>query len=47
MSSNSIHSGVKLENYVAMVKAIRGHGKYPPLFYTGDEHDSERAYTRF
>jgi len=28
-SSNSIHSGVKPENYVAMVKAIREYGKYP------------------
>jgi uroporphyrinogen decarboxylase len=29
MSSNSIHSGVKPENYIAMVKAIREFGKYP------------------
>ena len=29
MSSNSIHSAVKPENYVAMVKAIREYGKYP------------------
>ena len=29
MSSNSIHSGVKPENYIAMVKAIREYGKYP------------------
>jgi len=29
MSSSSIHSGVKPENYVAMVKAIRDYGKYP------------------
>lgn len=29
MSSDSIHSGVKPENYVAMVKAIREYGKYP------------------
>ncbi len=29
MSSNSIHSGVRPENYVAMVKAIREYGKYP------------------
>ncbi len=28
-SSNSIHSGVKPENYVAMVEAIRKYGKYP------------------
>lgn len=28
-SSNSIHSGVKPENYVAMVEAIREFGKYP------------------
>ncbi len=28
-SSNSIHSGVKPENYVAMVKAIREFGRYP------------------
>lgn len=28
-SSNIIHSGVKPENYVAMVKAIREYGKYP------------------
>ena len=28
-SSNSIHSGVKPENYVAMVKAIREYGRYP------------------
>ena len=28
-SSNSIHSGVKPENYVAMIKAIREYGKYP------------------
>ena len=32
MSSNSIHSGVKPENYVAMVKAIREYGKYPLQF---------------
>ena len=29
MSSNSIHSAVKPENYVEMVKAIRDYGKYP------------------
>ncbi len=29
MSSNSIHSGVKPENYAAMIKAIREFGKYP------------------
>ncbi|MFC1956711.1 uroporphyrinogen decarboxylase family protein [Chloroflexota bacterium] len=29
MSSNSIHSAVNPENYVAMVKAIREYGKYP------------------
>jgi len=29
MSSNSIHSGVRPENYVAMVNAIREFGKYP------------------
>lgn len=29
MSSNSVHSGVKPENYVAMVEAIREFGKYP------------------
>ncbi len=29
MSSNSIHSTVKPENYVAMVKAIREYGTYP------------------
>ncbi len=29
MSSNSIHSGVKPESYVEMVKAIREYGKYP------------------
>lgn len=28
-SSNSIHSAVKPDNYVAMVKAIREYGKYP------------------
>lgn len=28
-SSNSIHSGVRPENYIAMVKAIRDYGKYP------------------
>lgn len=28
-SSNSIHSGVRPENYVAMVKAIKEYGKYP------------------
>ena len=32
MSSNSIHSAVKPENYVAMVKAIRECGKYPLAF---------------
>jgi len=31
MSSNSIHAGVKPENYVEMVKAIRDYGKYPIL----------------
>jgi len=29
MSSNSIHSGVKPDNYAAMVRAIRELGKYP------------------
>jgi uroporphyrinogen decarboxylase len=29
MSSNSIHSGVKPENYVAMLKAIKEYGRYP------------------
>jgi uroporphyrinogen decarboxylase len=29
MSSNSIHSGVKPGNYIAMVKAIHEYGKYP------------------
>ena len=29
MSSNSIHSGVRAENYVAMIKAIKEYGKYP------------------
>ena len=29
MSSNSVHSGVKPENYVAMVEAIREFGRYP------------------
>ncbi len=29
MSSNTIHSGVKPENYVEMVKAMREYGKYP------------------
>jgi uroporphyrinogen decarboxylase len=29
MSSNCVHSGVKPENYVAMVKAIREFGRYP------------------
>ncbi len=29
MSSNSIHSGVKPENYVAMIKTIKEYGKYP------------------
>ncbi len=28
-SSNSIHPGVKPENYIAMVKATRKHGSYP------------------
>ena len=28
-SSNSVHSGVKPENYVAMVEAIREFGTYP------------------
>ncbi len=28
-SSNSIHSGVKPENYVTMVKAIKEYGRYP------------------
>jgi len=32
MSSNSIHSGVKPENYVAFVKAIREYGRYPLSF---------------
>jgi uroporphyrinogen decarboxylase len=31
MSSNSIHSAVKPENYVEMVKAIREYGEYPIL----------------
>ena len=29
MSSNSIHSGVKPGNYVAMVRTIREYGRYP------------------
>jgi uroporphyrinogen decarboxylase len=29
MSSNSIHSGVKPENYIAMVQTIHEYGKYP------------------
>ena len=29
MSSNSIHSGVKPDNYIAMVETIREYGKYP------------------
>lgn len=29
MSSNSIHSGVKPENYAAMIEAIKEYGKYP------------------
>ena len=32
MSSNSIHSAVKPENYVEMVKALREYGKYPISF---------------
>jgi len=32
MSSNSVHSGVKPENYLSMVKAIREFGKYPISF---------------
>ena len=28
-SSNSIHHGVKPENYSAMIKAVHKHGKYP------------------
>ena len=31
MSSNSIHSGVKPQNYLAMFEAIRDYGKYPLL----------------
>jgi uroporphyrinogen decarboxylase len=29
MSSNTVHSGVKPENYLAMVETIREYGKYP------------------
>ena len=29
MSSNSIHSGVKPENYLAMLKALKEYGRYP------------------
>jgi len=29
MSSNSIHSGVKAENYLAMLKTIKKYGQYP------------------
>jgi len=32
MSSNSIHSGINPENYVAMVKTIREFGRYPLSF---------------
>lgn len=32
MSSNSIHSGVRPENYVTMVKAIKEYGKYPLVY---------------
>jgi len=42
MSSNTIHSGVKPENYVAMIEAIKEYGKYPldwsklvPTYWTG------------
>jgi len=35
MSSNSIHSGVKPENYSAMVETIREYGKYPLRFEYG------------
>ncbi len=33
-SSNSIHPGVKPENYIAMVRAARKYGKYPELTKT-------------
>jgi len=36
MSSNSIHSGVKPDNYLAMVKAIKKYGRYP-LRLEGDK----------
>ena len=29
MSSNTIHSGVKPKNYLAMVETIREYGTYP------------------
>ena len=32
MSSNSVHSGVKPENYLAMVRTIREFGRYPLSF---------------
>lgn len=35
-SSNSIHPGVKPENYIAMVKAAKKYGKYPELDKVGD-----------
>jgi uroporphyrinogen decarboxylase len=28
-SSNTIHPGVKAENYIAMVRAAKKYGKYP------------------
>jgi hypothetical protein len=29
MSSNSIHSGVKAENYLAMIETVKKYGVYP------------------
>ena len=29
MSSNSVHSGVKPENYLAMVETVKKYGEYP------------------
>ena len=38
-SSNSIHSSVNPENYLAMIKAVKKYGIYPQLTKIGDKYE--------
>jgi len=45
-SSNSIHPGVKPENFLAMVKAAREYGRYPILEEFAREYSTKDFYAR-